>query len=95
MCGVVRIDRITNEEVERRMGVQNKMPGGLEKCALRWLRHVEGMDDVRMAKRSYDSGVHGRRDKGRTTRIWMDGVINRRSTLKQVKSDPHNTATQV
>ena len=35
---------------------------------LRWFGHEERMEDDRMAKRVYDSGV-----RGRPMRVWMDG----------------------
>ena len=43
MSGITRINRIINEEIWRKVGLQNKESG-----------HVE-----RMAKRVYDSGVQG------------------------------------
>ena len=59
MCGLTRLDRIRNEEIIRRMGVQNKLSGRVENFVLRWFGHVEIIDDERMAKRLYDSGVQG------------------------------------
>ena len=60
-----------------------------EKCVLRWFGHVERMDDERMAKRVYDSGVLGRRGRGRPMRVLMDGlmetVTNRGMTLEQAR----------
>ena len=50
--------------------VQNKLSGRVENCVLRWFGHVERMDDERMAKRVYDSGVQGRRGRGRPTRVY-------------------------
>ena len=43
LVGVLRMDRVRNEEVHRRAGV--------EKGVLRWFGHVERMDDYRMARR--------------------------------------------
>ena len=51
MCGVTRIDRISNEEIRRRVRVQNKLSGRVENYVLRWFVHVERMDDEKMAKR--------------------------------------------
>ena len=41
----------------------------VERCELRWFGHVK-----RMAKRIYNGEVIGRRDSGRPTRLWMEGV---------------------
>ena len=56
------------------VGVQNKLSGRVENCALKWFGHVDRMDDERMADRVYDSGLQGRQGRGRPTRVWMDGV---------------------
>ena len=37
--------RIRKEEIKRRLGVQNKLTGRVDKCVMRWFGHVEGMDD--------------------------------------------------
>ena len=52
MCGVTRMDKTSNEEIRRRVGVQN--------CVMRLFGDVERMDDERVAKKLYDSGVQGR-----------------------------------
>ena len=61
---------------------------------LRWFGHVERMNDERMAKRVYVSGVDGRRGRGRPNRVWMDGVkeaLNKRGwTLEQAKTIAHD-----
>ena len=94
MCGVTVRDRIRNEEIRRRVGVQINMSGRVERCVLRWFGHVERMNDERMAKRVYVSGVDGRRGRGRPNRVWMDGVkeaLNKRGwTLEQAKTTVHD-----
>ena len=52
---VTRVYRISNEEIMRRVGLQNKLAGRVKKCVLKWFDHVERMDDERMAKRVYYS----------------------------------------
>ena len=51
---VTRIDWISDEEISGRVGLQNKLPGRVENCGLRWFVHVERMDDEIMTKR----GLH-------------------------------------
>ena len=52
------------------------------------------MNDERMAKRVYVSGVDGRRGRGRPSRVWMDGVkeaLNKRGwTLEQARTTVHD-----
>ena len=78
------------------MGVQNKQSGSVKNCVLRRFGHVERIDDERNAKRVYDSGVQGRRVRGRPTRVWMDGVketvTNKGLTLEQARVTVHDRA---
>ena len=43
-CRVTIWDRISNEEIRRRVGVLSDLSGRVEKGALRWFGHVERMD---------------------------------------------------
>ena len=53
-------DRIRNQ-IRRRIGMQVDLSGRVvERCFLRWFRHVKSMNDKRLAKRVYESGVKGR-----------------------------------
>ena len=82
-------DRVRNEEVRRRTGVKLTLSQRVDRCTLRWFGHVERMNEERMAKKVYVSAVNGRRDRGRPTRVWMDGVkdaLNAREvTLEQAR----------
>ena len=40
ICGVTRMDKISNEEIRRRSSVQNKLSGKVENCVLRWFGYV-------------------------------------------------------
>ena len=96
VCGVTWKDEIRNEEIRRRVGVQNKLSGRVETYVLRCFGHLERMDDKIMAKSVYDSGVQGRRSRGRPTRVWMDrvkeAVTNRELTLDQARVTVHDRA---
>ena len=89
ICGVTIRDRIRNEEIRRRVGVQNDLAGRVERSVLRWYGHIERMNGEWVAKRVYDSEVGGRRGRGRPNRVWMDGVkeaLNKRGwTLEQAR----------
>ena len=82
--GITVMDRIRGE-----VGGMSDMAGRVGNCVLRWFGHVERMDGERMAKRIYDSGVEGRRGRGRPIMGWMEGVKtalrNRGLTLEQAR----------
>ena len=50
----------------------------------------------RVAKRAHESGVQGRRGRGRPKRVWMDGVkeavTNGGLTLEQARVNVHDRA---
>ena len=54
------MDRIENEEIRRRVGMQLKMSDREERSELRCIGHVERMGEERIAKRIYDVEVLGR-----------------------------------
>ena len=49
LIGVSRIDRVRNEEVRRRAGIEMELASRADQRVLRWFGHVERMDDYRMA----------------------------------------------
>ena len=68
LVGVSPMDRVRNEEVRRRAGIERKFASRADQRVLRLFGHVERMDDYRMARR-----VLGR-VRGRQRLGWMDGV---------------------
>ena len=46
---VSRIDKVRNEEVHRKAGIENELANRADQRVLRWFGHVERMDDYRMA----------------------------------------------
>ena len=51
LVGVSRIDRVRNEEVRRRAGIERELASRANQRVLRWFGHMERMDDYRMARR--------------------------------------------
>ena len=49
--GVSRIDRVRNEEVRWRSGIERENASRAHQRVLRWFGHVEKMDEYRMARR--------------------------------------------
>ena len=48
LVGVSRMDRVKNEEVCRRAGIEMELASRADQRVLRWFGHVERMDDYRM-----------------------------------------------
>ena len=68
------MDRVRNEEVHRRVGIERELASRADQRVLRWFGHVEIMDDYRMARRELMAEVGGGRVRGRPRLGWMDGV---------------------
>ena len=87
--GVSRIDRVRNEEVRRRAGIERKLASRADQRVLRWFVNVERMDEYRMARRVLMAEVSGKRVRGRPSLGWMDGVNvalgNRGTTVKAAR----------
>ena len=68
------MDRVRNEEVRMRPGIEREFASRADQRVLRWFGHVERMDDYRMARRVLMAEVSGGRVRGRPRLGWMDGV---------------------
>ena len=80
------MDRVRNEVVRRRAGIESELASRADQRVLRWFGHVERMDEYRMARRVFMAEVIGGRVRGRPRLGWMDGVKvalgNRRMTVE-------------
>ena len=61
LVGVSRMDRVRNEEVRRRAGIERELASRADQRVLRWFGHMERMDDYRMARRVLTADVSGGR----------------------------------
>ena len=68
------MDRVRNEEVHRRAGIERELVSRADQRVLRWFGHVERMDDYCMARRVLMAEVVGGRVRGRPRLGWMDDV---------------------
>ena len=68
------MDRVRNEEVRRRAGIEREFASRTGQGVLRWFGHVERMDVYRMARSELMAEVSGGRVRGRPRLGWMDGV---------------------
>ena len=66
-------DRITNEEVRRRCGVEN-LEHRLRKTRLRWFGHVKRRDENSTLRRAMELEVEGRRPASRPKKNWIKVV---------------------
>ena len=73
--GVSRMDRVRNEEVRRRAGIERELASRADQRVLRWFGHVERMHECRMARRVLMVEGSGGRVRGRPRLGWMDGVM--------------------
>ena len=71
---VSRMDRVRNEEVRRRAGIENELASRADQRVLRWFGHVGRMDGYRMGTRVLMAKVSGARVRGRLRLGWMDGL---------------------
>ena len=74
LVGVSRMDRVRNEEVRMRAGIERELASISEKRVLRWFGHMERMDVYRMARRVLMAKVSRGRVRGRPRLGWMDCV---------------------
>ena len=68
------MDKVRNEEVRRRAGIERELASRADQRVSRWFGHVERMDEYRMARRVLMADVSGGRVRGRPRLGWMDGV---------------------
>ena len=59
LVGVSRMDRVMNEEVRRRAGIERELASRADQRVLRWFGHVERMDEYRIARRVLLAEVEG------------------------------------
>ena len=70
------MDRVRDEEVRSRAGIERELASRAEWGVLRWFGHVERMDEYRMARRMLMAEVSGRLVAGgRGQDGWCEGVL--------------------
>ena len=90
LVGVSRMDRVRNEEVRRRAGMQRELVSRADQRVLRWFGHVERMDEYRYVQK----GVDGRNQWGTgtsETKVRLDGWCD--GGLRQQRNDGGICAT--
>ena len=88
LVGVSRMDRVRNEEVRRRAGMERELASSADQRVLRWFGDVERMYEYRMTRMVLMAEVSEGRVRGRPKLGWMDGekvaLGNRGMTVEAV-----------
>ena len=73
ILGKTRLDRLRNEELRKRLDVM-PLESRIEQAKLRWLGHLQRMEDGRTPKLAFNWMPNGRRPTGRPRKRWRDSV---------------------
>ena len=65
------MDRVRNEEVRRRAGIERELASRADQRVLRWFGHVERMDECRVVRRVFMAEVSGGRVRVRPRLGWV------------------------
>ena len=74
LVGVLRIDRVKNEEVRRRAEIERELANTADQRVSRWFGQLERMDEYCMARRMLMAEVSEGRVRSRPRLGWMNGV---------------------
>jgi exonuclease III len=90
MVGKTRKDKIRNEAIRERVGVE-KLQGRIENSRMRWYGHMKRMDQDRIPRRMHEMEMEGTRPRGRPRRRWLSqirkGVEDRGQVWERVERE--------
>ena len=92
LFGVSRMDRVRNEEMRRRAGIERELASREDQRVLRWFGHMERMDEYRMARRAQVDGLSLWGTGTREADVRMDGWCE--GGLRQENNDGGGCATK-
>src|SRR6218665_1153638 len=72
--GVMRRDRIRNEEIFNRLNIRIGIIDRIRNKRLRYFGHLNRMKNKRYTKIAYNGYVHGARKRGRQKKRWIDMI---------------------
>ena len=73
MCGTKLRDRITNEELRHRIGIES-VNVEMRRRRLRWWGHVERRDESDWLKKCQKLEVEGKKSPGRQKKTWGEVI---------------------
>ena len=68
------MDRVRNEEVHRRAGIERELASRVDQRVLRWFGHLERNNEYHIARRVLIPDVNGGLVWDRLKLGWMDGM---------------------
>ena len=71
--GVTRLDRVSNEDIRRRLGVEAVLADA-DRKKKEWRERIEGMSQERLVRRVFEEDVCERRPRGRPRKKWIDDL---------------------
>ena len=74
LLGIRKMDRVPNARIRELCGVTMGEDETIHEVFLRWLGHVERMEDDRIAKRIYEGECTGSRSVSRPQKRWIGTV---------------------
>ena len=73
MCGVTKLDKIRNERIRGTTKV-GEITKKVQERRLKWYGHVMRREEHYVGRRAIEMKVHGRKNRGRPKRRWLDKV---------------------
>ena len=73
MCGVTKLDKIRNERIRGTTKV-GEITKKVQERRLKWYGQVMRREERYVGRRAIEMKVHGRRNRGRPKRRWLDKV---------------------
>ena len=86
ICGVKLSDKVTSEELRRRLRIED-IKSVIRRKRLRWFGHVQRKEDDEWVKKCMEFKVEGCRSRGRPKKSWMEVVCNDMRKLGLKKED--------
>ena len=71
--GVTRLDRVSNEDFRRKLGVEAVLAIA-DRKKKEWRERIEGMSQERLVRRVFEEDVYGRRPRGLPRKKWIDDL---------------------
>lgn len=71
---ISRMDKIRNENIKQKMGIEGTIVQDIEQKQLTWYGHINRMDDKRLPKATMEWQPQERKKRGRLETSWNTGI---------------------
>ena len=72
IAGITYQDRVSNEDLRKQLKRETTILQKVRLQQLRWLGHIQRMENSRLPKVAFEGRVHGSRPPGRPRKRWRD-----------------------